>query len=204
MLSLRVINAFICLALAAAFILVPVLGVSKPLPRAFLSIHQYVFYALSFCTAFAVGFCTEPTRLSAWLHPKGVAAWNERLGYLTYSSLYLTSALLCMRMHLALFAGEWSFIVAYIGWILTAVGGWMFVTGLAVPQKLPQIAYPHYLAIIFLASGLALSHLTWFPLLALPGFVVFMRWRIEKFERLQDPDTITISEARFKIVPFIY
>lgn len=204
MLSARLLNAFTCLAVAALFILAPVVGVAKPLPRAFLSSSQHVFYLLAFLTSFTAGFCTDPVRMKAWLRPQGVAAWNERLGYLTYSSLFLTSALLCMRMRLALFPPEIAPLVAYIGWLLTAIGGWMFVTGLAAPQRLPQIAYPHYLAIIFLASGLALSHFTWFPLLALPGFLVFMRWRIEKRASLEDPDTVSVSKARFKIVPFIY
>ncbi|MFA6559314.1 MAG: hypothetical protein WCT03_23015, partial [Candidatus Obscuribacterales bacterium] len=66
------------------------------------------------------------------------------------------------------------------------------------------IAYPHYLGVIFLASGLAFSHLTWFPLLALPGILVFMGWRIEKMEREQEEQPVSLPVGVFRVIPFFY
>ena len=166
---------------------------------------QYVFYFIIFLTAFAAGSLGQQAAIDRWLRPVGLSEWNERIGFFTYGGLYLTSALLCMRMKLALFGTyDQAYFVAYIGWILTILGAYLFVMGLAAPQKIAKIAYPHYLGVIFLASGLAFSHLTWFPLLALPGILVFMRWRIEKMESTQEVQPVSLPAGVFRVVPFFY
>jgi len=204
-LGLRLKNALLCLAIAAIFVLTPPAGVAKPLPHTFLHLAQYIFYGLCLAAAALGGFVLEPLATAAWLRPQTLRDWNERLGYLTYGSLYLTSALLCMRMHLALFGiYEIVYPIAYIGLLITVIGLWLFISGLNQPQKFPQIDYPHYLAVIIVAIGLALSHLTWFPLAAIPGIAVFMRWRIEILECGRESEIISVSARRFKIIPFIY
>lgn len=201
----RFINGLVCLALVAAFTAVPAYGVARPLPHGFLTVGQYVFYFIVLLTAFAAGCLGRPAAIERWLRPVGLSEWNERIGFFTYGSLYLTSALLCMRMKLALFGTyEQAQFVAYIGWILTTIGAYLFVTGLSAPQKIAKIAYPHYLGVIFLASGLAFSHLTWFPLLALPGILVFMGWRIEKMEREQEEQPVSLPAGVFRVIPFFY
>jgi len=201
----RVTNGLICLVLVVVFTAVPVFGVAKPLPAGFLTTAQYVFYFIVFLTAFAAGSLGPPVAVERWLRPVTISEWNERIGFFTYGSLYLTSALLCMRMKLALFGTyDQAYLSAYIGWILTAIGSYLFVTGLAAPKKIEKIAYPHYLGVIFLASGLAFSHLTWFPLLALPGILVFMGWRIEKIESMQEPQPVCLPPGVFRIIPFFY
>lgn len=201
----RAINGLICLALVVAFTAVPAFGVAKPLPIGFLTMGQFVFYFIVFLTALAVGSLGPPQAVARWLKPVNVSEWNERIGFFTYGSLYLTSALLCMRMKLALF-GTYDQLpyVAYIGWILAAVGAYLYVVGIVAPKKIGKIAYPHYLGVIFLASGLAFSHLTWFPLLALPGILVFMGWRIEKMESTQEPQPVSLPPGVFRIIPFFY
>ncbi len=202
--AVRLQAALICTLVAAVFVLTPPLGVAKPLPRAFLHQAQYIFYAICLIAAFLTGFAVEPARMAAWLRPRTLSAWNERLGYLTYFSLYLTSALLCMRMKLALFgAYELFYPIAYFGLVLTVIGSWLFIKGLN-GLKLAKIAYPHYLGVIIGAIGLALSHLTWFPLAAIPGILVFMKWRIEKLEALQDPMPEGVTAPRYKIIPFVF
>lgn len=183
----------------------PAYGVSRPLPHGFLTVGQYVFYSIVLLTAFAAGSLGRPAAIERWLRPVGLSEWNERIGFFTYGSLYLTSALLCMRMKLALFGTfEQAQFVAYIGWILTVLGAYLFVVGLSAPEKIAKIAYPHYLGVIFLASGLAFSHLTWFPLLALPGILVFMGWRIEKMEREQEELPVSLPAGVFRVIPFFY
>ncbi|CAN5211946.1 hypothetical protein BH11CYA1_BH11CYA1_35490 [soil metagenome] len=201
----RLINGLICLALVAAFTAVPALGVARPLPRGFLTTGQYVFYFIICLTAFAAGSLGQQASIKRWLKPVGLSEWNERIGFFTYGGLYLTSALLCMRMKLALFGSyDQVNLLVYIGWILTVLGGYLFVTGIAAPQKIAKIAYPHYLGVIFLASGLAFSHLTWFPLLALPGILVFMRWRIVKMENSQDVQPVSLPAGVWRVIPFFY
>ena len=187
------------------FTAVPAFGVARPLPSGFLTTAQYVFYSIVFLTAFAAGSLGPPAAIERWLRPVSLSEWNERIGFFTYGSLYLTSALLCMRMKLALFGTpEQVFGVAYVGWILTVFGAYLFVIGLSAPKKIEKIAYPHYLGVIFLASGLAFSHLTWFPLLALPGMLVFMGWRIEKIEGAQEAQPVSLPPGVFRVIPFFY
>ena len=201
----RAINGLICLALVVAFTVVPAFGVAKPLPIGFLTRGQFVFYFIVFLTALAVGSLGPPQAISRWLKPVNLSEWNERIGFFTYGSLYLTSALLCMRMKLALFGtyDQLSY-VAYIGWILSAVGAYLYVVGIVAPKKIRKIAYPHYLGVIFLAAGLAFSHMTWFPLLALPGIFVFMGWRIEKMESTQESQPVSLPPGVFRVIPFFY
>jgi hypothetical protein len=201
----RVTNGLICLVLVVAFTAVPAFGVAKPLPIGFLTTAQFVFYFMVFLTAFAAGALGPPAAVERWLKPVGLSEWNERIGFFTYGSLYLTSALLCMRMKLAIFGTyDQAYLSAYIGWILTAVGSYLFVIGLAAPKKIKKITYPHYLGVIFLAAGLAFSHMTWFPLLALPGILVFMGWRIEKIESAQEVEPVSLPAGVFRVIPFFY
>jgi len=188
-----------------AFTAVPAFGVAKPLPVGFLTTAQYVFYSIVFLTALTAGCLAPPMAVERWLRPVSLSEWNERIGFFTYGSLYLTSALLCMRIKLALFGtSEQVLWVAYVGWILTALGSYLFVIGLSAPKKIDKIVYPHYLGVILMASGLAFSHLTWFPLLALPGMLVFMGWRIEKIEGAQEAQPVSLPPGVFRVIPFFY
>lgn len=153
----------------ALSILVPVIGVARPLPVGFISEREKLAYLMVFL-ALTFGFALGRNhKVKAFLHPQGLKGWNLFCGLYLYGSLYLTAILLCRRTGLALFNTyilNWS----YGGLILTGLGAILYVrAALRADGRL----WP---GLVVMAAGLSITHLAWFPLLALPGLVVLAYW----------------------------
>lgn len=72
----------------------------------------------------------------------------------------------------------------------------------------PLVQYPELSAWLLIIGGTSLVENVWMPLLSLPGIVVAMKWylngRSSAAQFAGDGEQLEISQARWKIVPFIF
>lgn len=158
----RSLMGILTLALAVE---IPVMGVSKPLRDGFITPPEHISYALIFLTLSMSFLIASNERLIAYLEPKKLGGWNLYCGVTLYGSLYLTAVLLCKRTNLGLLDYD---LWIYIGLLLEVLGAFSFLRGARGGKLWPGL--------ILMAGGLSLTHLAWFPLLALPGLAVMAKW----------------------------
>jgi hypothetical protein len=144
---------------------IPVYGVSLPMHKDFITQPEMLSYVLLFI-AFSCSFiiCQNP-RLLAYLKPSGLSAWNLFCGQTLYGSLYVSAILLCKRTNLGLLDYD---LWIYVGLLITALGAISFLRAARSGRLWPGL--------LLMAAGLSLTHLAWFPLLALPGLAVMAHW----------------------------
>jgi hypothetical protein len=197
----------LAISFLAVLFLWPVVGVSRPMPANFLTNPQLVAYALCFFTA-----C-----FAYWEAVASLFVFNKQnfmprlhiLGWCTYLSLFLTSCLLCRRLKVCIIHihNISASVGAWIGPPLVLAGTFFILRSLESKsrEKPALLAYPQYLGLILILSGVSLAHWAWFPLLALPGVLVVEAWYVKRKESLESEKIEAIGpRARFKILPFIY
>jgi len=194
-------------AYMAALLLWPVVGVSRPMPEGFLTNPELTLYALAFFSA-CIGYWEVVAGLFV-LNKQNLAPRLEILGWSLYLSLFVTSCLLCRRLHVGLInidnlsSATW----AWAGLPVALVGTFLILRSRVenTSQKPALLAYPQYLGLLLILAAMSIAHWAWFPLLALPGVLVVEAWYIK---RKQDRNNAIVEangpQARFKIVPFIY
>jgi protein-S-isoprenylcysteine O-methyltransferase Ste14 len=138
--------------------------------------------------------------------------------------LYVATAALCERLNVAaLREPYWRDIGLSIFaagclvrlWAIAALG--RFHSGLVTIQKdhklietgpYKRLRHPSYFGIWLIAGGLPLVFGTWFPLLALPGIFVTLKWRIDDEEALLTEhfgeDFENYKKNRRRMIPFLY
>lgn len=196
------------------FLFVPVLMVAKPMKAGFIDNADIFVYGIVACAYLSRALKSKTTIFRFNWTPLSLAAY---LGCVLYFALYLMSALLAKRMGLALLSGAlWS----YLGVSLALLGGWLIVTGRFGPA-VKLVSYPVYSGVLVLLAGLSLVHGTWFSLLALPGLLTVIAWRISHCERAaleklyqvdgevellssDGSEGAKVLEAPYKVLPFIY
>lgn len=154
---------------------IPVYGVSRPMHKDFITqpeILSYVLLLIAFSCSFIIG---QNPRLLAYLKPSGLPAWNLFCGQTLYGALYITAILLCKRTNLGLLDYD---LWIYVGLLITALGAISFLLAARRGRLWPGL--------LLMAAGLSLTHLAWFPLLALPGLAVMAHW-------LRDRETPTAA-----------
>lgn len=167
----RSLRGMLTVALAVE---IPVMGVSKPLHAGFITQPEHLSYALLFF-AFSLSFLIATNqRLIAYLEPKKLGGWNLYCGITLYGSLYLTAVLLCKRTNLGLLDFD---LWIYIGLLLEMLGALSFLRSARRSKNSKDLKdealWP---GLVMMAGGLSLTHLAWFPLLALPGLAVMAKW----------------------------
>ena len=150
-------------------------GVSKPMPVGFLTHPELVCLVLIF-------FASLPAAgRVASIFSLGPMLKSERLlsfAWLAYMSLFLTSCLLCQRLHVGAFHTRRTEL-GYSGDVL-------LIAALYIIYAKPSlVAYPRALGLLVALAGVSLAHLAWFPLTALPGMLVLLAWQIGRAQRLQ-------------------
>lgn len=137
--------------------------------------------------------------------------------------LYIACAVLCEKLKIAVTYG----FVRDIGLVLVAIGGilrlWSIATlgrfhtayvALMEEHKLIRtgpykfVRNPSYLGMLVVMAGIPLVYGTWFPLLAMPGAFIVMKWRMNDEEAFlaehfgQEYDQY--REKTVRLIPFIY
>lgn len=137
--------------------------------------------------------------------------------------LYIACAVLCEKLKITVTYG----FVRDIGLVLVAIGGilrlWSIATlgrfhtayvALMEEHKLIQtgpykfVRNPSYLGMLVLMAGIPLVYGTWFPLLAMPGAFIVMKWRMNDEEAFlaehfgQEYEQYCGKTVR--LIPFIY
>jgi|GEM_PF-483019 len=137
--------------------------------------------------------------------------------------LYIACAVLCERLKVTVTYG----FVRDIGLVFVVIGGLLRIWSIAVlgrfhsayvalmeehkliqdgPYKL--VRNPSYLGMLIVMAGIPLAYGTWFPLLAMPGAFIVMKWRINDEEAfLAEHFGQEYAEYRcntFRLIPFIY
>jgi hypothetical protein len=178
---------------AGLLIFIP-LGVTKPMPVGFLTHAEMVSLVLIFFSSLPVSGRIGSIFVSRTL------SRSERLlslGWLAYMALYLTSCLICQRLHVGHFVSRRPDL-GYAGDALLIAAIYL------IYAKPPLVAYPRALAVLIAMAGLSLAHLAWFPLTALPGMLVILAWQIGRAGRLQPVEehfeTLTTPEKRAFLV----
>ncbi len=161
---------------------------------------------------FTVGLKEKPRqRLIAW-------------GSILFSFLYLSCALLCERLAFGTFNSpiwrDLGLLLVLAGWI---VRNWAVGTLGLLHSRLVTIQaghelidagpyrrlrHPSYLGLILIFAGSPMVLGTWFPLLALPGVFVAIKWRMDAEEELlQDhfgEAYKTYCAGKWRLLPYVY
>ncbi len=79
---------------------------------------------------------------------------------------------------------------------------------LSQSKALPLVQFPELSAWLVIIAGIALVENAWMPLLSLPGILVAMKWylndRPSAIHFAGDGAELDVSNARWKIVPYLY
>ena len=162
------------LLITALLLFIPA-GVSRPMPVGFLTHPELVCLVLIF-------FASLPAagRVASIFTFRRMAR-SERvlsLAWLAYMSLFLTSCLLCQRLHVGAFQTRRPEL-GYSGDVLLIAAIYI------IYAKPSLVSYPRALGILIALAGVSLAHLAWFPLTALPGMLVILAWQIGRVQRMQ-------------------
>jgi protein-S-isoprenylcysteine O-methyltransferase Ste14 len=137
--------------------------------------------------------------------------------------LYISCAVLCEKLKITVTYG----FVRDIGLVLVAVGGILRIWSIAVlghfhsayvalmeEHKLIQsgpyrsIRNPSYLGMLIVMAGIPLVYGTWFPLLAIPGAFIVMKWRMNDEEAFLaehfGEEYENYCQKTVRLIPFIY
>jgi hypothetical protein len=193
----RLASLLVCLISLSLALGLPLWGIAGPLPDYFVTLPMNICYGILFGSFVMAGWWRDFS-LKVFLS-YSLKIRLTILGALIYASLYLASALLCLRLKLALLP-DW---ISWLGVFILALATATWFAGLRslLASRPAFVAYPQFLALLLYALGLALSHRVWFPLLALPGIFVAIVWHLNG--RAAPLDN-TQTPARYKILPFFY
>lgn len=145
-------------------------------------------------------------------------------GVLIFFLLYVSCSALCPKIHFGDFnAGWWrtvGLLVVCAGlsvqlWAVISLGRFhsVFVT-IQSEHKLVRtgpykwLRHPSYLGALIAMTGIPIVFGSWFPLLALPGAFVILRWRMEDEEKMLSEyfgnEFQQYKHETRRIIPFLY
>lgn len=140
--------------------------------------------------------------------PKSVAARNNKVrmnvmralpaaGGLFYVFLFCAAAVLCQRIHFGLFVATKEITDTYrtLGVVATSLGAVLQLKAIVAVLRartaylqekgfvaVYNIRHPVFLGWLLVLTGTAMAFGTWFPLLALPGIYVAIKWQLRRYE----------------------
>lgn len=144
-------------------------------------------------------------------------------GMVAFIFLYITCAVLCEKLKMTPTYG----FVRDIGVVLVALGGLLRIWSIAVLGRFHSayvalmeghslvqsgpyryLRNPSYLGMLIVMVGIPLVFGTWFPLLAIPGAFIILKWRIKAEEDFLGEhfgeEYEEYRQRTFRLIPFIY
>lgn len=138
--------------------------------------------------------------------------------------LYIACAVLCRRIHFgALDTWWWRLSGLLLFWLGSGIRLWAVATlgrfhsGFVTIQPehtlirsglYKWLRHPSYLGALIALAGIPMIFASWFPLLAMPGFIVCIRWRINDEEKMlaeQFPEEFeTYKRETWRMIPHVY
>jgi len=138
--------------------------------------------------------------------------------------LYVASAALCEKLKVGIFAANYT---RTFGVVLVIAGSLLRLTAVAYLRRLHSgfvtiqsqhrlitggpyklIRHPSYLGALIFLIGIPLTFGAWFPLLAIPGVMVGLKWRINDEEALLNEhfgsEYQQYQEKTWRLLPYIY
>lgn len=146
--------------------------------------------------------------------------WGSAVFYF----LYLAAAVLCERLSVGVVPGE---IWRTAGFVLLLAGGALRLWSIMILKNLhsgfvviqadhrlitigpySRIRHPSYLGAMIFIVGIPMIFGSWFPLLALPGVFVSIKWRMDDEEALLadhfGEEYETYRSKTWRLLPFVY
>ncbi len=145
-------------------------------------------------------------------------------GAVVVTFLYVACMALCESISFGVYDQQW---FRDLGVVIVVLGGGLrlwaiftlgkFHSGFVALQKdhriichgpYKLIRHPSYLGFLLILIGLPLVFGTWLPLLAIPGFVIAMKWRLEDEEEFLvnelGQDYRTYRQNTWRMIPGLY
>ncbi|HMW92280.1 MAG TPA: hypothetical protein PL112_17065 [Candidatus Obscuribacter sp.] len=225
---LRIPNTAFYLALLVLLLVVglvaPVVAIARPMKAGFLLNADFAAYVLIAFTFMLKGLALRRSFVAVPLTKDLIL---KALGLYLYLSLFLMSSLLCRRLKLAMLPDQYYWL-SYAAIVPLTFSLLLILKG-RNSGLASVVSYPVYLGLLMSMAFFPLVQMCWFPLLALPGVLIVMAWRIDNAERnslerafeLEAPAAdgtlielveddreklapLEVIEPRFKIIPFLY
>jgi protein-S-isoprenylcysteine O-methyltransferase Ste14 len=217
----RIRFALVSIILTVLLVVGPVAFIRRNFGTLFIHWEETALYAIAVATSAAsalFGFGlfsgekeTRRQRLVVWFS-------------LVTLFLYVASAALCERLKVGTFTGD---IWRYVGLVVFSLGCclrlWSVRTlgslhsgfvAIQKDHKLVQngpyrgLRHPSYLGLLLSCIGLPMVFGAWFPLLAIPGIFVGLKWRMDDEEVLLrehfGDEYESYTKNRWRIIPFVY
>lgn len=217
----RLVLALVGALLSVFFVLAPVVLVR----RGFLHIGDHWQEVCFYILCIAGGGISAALGFSLRSGPQEIkrqraVVWGSGIFFF----LYLSCAVLCQKIHFGALDREWwrtlGVVLFVIGaalrlWAIAALGSLHsgFVTIQAGHQLIRSgpyrwLRHPSYLGGLIATVAIPPIFGSWFPLLAIPGALVALKWRIEDEEKLLS-ETFALEfedykKGTWRLIPFIY
>ncbi len=170
---------FILLVSLAVLVYGPIFAIIRPMPQGFLQNWDICAYALISFTFLSKGWQKRRYFVGPKLTKKQLAGISSAALYL---GLYVMASLLCRRLKLGLISPHDLFFLSPVGLVLLLVACRMIIKGADGPLG-GAVRYPVCTGLLLAMLAFPLVQLAWFPLLAIPGILTLMAWRISYLEK---------------------
>ena len=180
---MRIANSLIyfviLLVSLAVLVYGPIFAIIRPMPQGFLQNWDICAYALISFTFLSKGWQKRRYFVGPKLTKKQLAGISSAALYL---GLYVMASLLCRRLKLGLISPHDLFFLSPVGLVLLLVACRMIIKGADGPLG-GAVRYPVCTGLLLAMLAFPLVQLAWFPLLAIPGILTLMAWRISYLEK---------------------
>jgi len=180
---MRIANSLIyfliLLVSLAVLVYAPIFAIIRPMPQGFLQNWDICAYALISFTFMSKGWQKRRYFVGPKLTKKQIAGISSAALYL---GLYVMASLLCRRLKLGLISPHDLFFLSPVGLVLLLIGCRMIIKGADGPLG-GSVRYPVCTGLLLAMLAFPLVQLAWFPLLAIPGILTLMAWRISYLEK---------------------
>ncbi|MBK7750271.1 MAG: hypothetical protein IPI39_23815 [Candidatus Obscuribacter sp.] len=180
---MRIANSLIyfviLLVSLAVLVYAPVFAIIRPMPQGFLQNWDFCAYALISFTFLSKGWQKRRYFVGPKLTKKQIAGISSAALYL---GLYVMASLLCRRLKLGLISPHDLFFLSPVGLVLLLIACRIIIKGADGPLG-GAVRYPVCTGLLLAMSAFPLVQLAWFPLLAIPGILTLMAWRISYLEK---------------------
>jgi len=119
---------------------------------------------------------------------------------------YTACAALCEKLRIFILPDVSIHLVPKIGLIFVALGGAILLRTVFDKDTVPDtklhpwaVAHPIYAATLIYIFGIPLVFQTWFPLIAIPGAIVLLKWQLDS-----KSGTGSGTSHKWQIIPFLY
>ena len=219
-LSTRFYQAFSNLIACAALIIGSALLICKGAEHIDIYLQEKVFVIASLIISFLSGFLGFGLRGGIKEDPqqRKLVWWT---GVIVF---YLATSMLCQRLHLGTADGGF---LRNFGLSLFLLGGFLRLWAIATLGHLHSgyvaiqdkhaliesgpyrfLRHPSYSSILIMFISMPLIFGAWFPLLAVPGIFVTLKWRINAEEALLSQHFgdkyDKFKKGKWKLIPFVY